>query len=133
VEIQPDLPHAYADRTLLRAALVAVAENAVDASPSGGSVLLQAAGVEGLRLVEFRVSDSGPGIPRAIRDRVFEPFFSTKAAGTGLGLAIARGIILGHEGRIQFGDAPGGGALARVEIPLQVTDTGRTDQPGIVT
>ncbi len=132
LEVPPDLPHAYADRTLLRAALVAVAENAIDASPAGGRVWLSIQRVEVLGLVEFRIRDSGPGVPQAIRERIFEPFFSTKGAGTGLGLSIALGIILGHEGRIQFSDAEEGGALATIEIPLQVTkDSQRNELAGI--
>jgi len=121
LHVAPDTPQAFADRTLLRAAVVAVAENAIDASPEGGKVRLEVGRGRGFALVEFSIHDSGPGVPVGIRERVFEPFFSTKAAGTGLGLAIAQGIILGHEGRIQFSDAPGGGALATIEIPPQVT------------
>ena len=113
-------------------ALVAVAENAVDASPDNATVVLQASAVDGLRLVEFRIEDAGPGISPAIRERIFEPFFTTKTSGTGLGLAIARGIVLGHEGRIQFHDRPGGGTIALVHIPLQVTrGDHRAPDPGL--
>jgi PAS domain S-box-containing protein len=132
LKIESPLPRAFADRTLLRAALVAVAENAVDASPEGGSVMLEAAAVDGLRLVEFRIADAGSGIPAKVRERIFEPFFSTKSTGTGLGLAIARGIVLGHEGRILFNDRPGGGTIATVQIPLQVTSGAhRAPDPGL--
>ncbi len=131
LKVESPLPRAFADRTLLRAALVAVAENAVDASPEGETVVLQASAVEGLRLVEFRIEDAGPGIAAQIRERVFEPFFTTKSSGTGRGLAIARGIVLGHEGRIQFHDRPGGGTIAVVQIPLQVTGGARAPDPGL--
>jgi signal transduction histidine kinase len=67
----------------------------------------------------FRIADSGPGVPRELRSKVIEPFFTTKGAGTGLGLAIARGVIQGHAGRLVIDDRPGGGALVTVEIPLQ--------------
>lgn len=131
LKVESPLPRAFADRTLLRAALVAVAENAVDASPDGETVVLGAAAVDGLRLVEFRIEDSGTGIPSGIRERVFEPFFTTKSNGTGLGLAIARGIVLGHEGRIQFHDRPGGGTIVLVQIPLQVARGERATEPGL--
>jgi PAS domain S-box-containing protein len=132
LKVERPLPRAFADRTMLRAALVAVAENAVDASPDNATVVLQASAVDGLRLVEFRIEDEGPGIPAAIRERIFEPFFTTKTSGTGLGLAIARGIVLGHEGRIQFHDRPGGGTIALVHIPLQVTrGDHRAPDPGL--
>ena len=52
--------------------------------------------------VVIRVSDNGPGIPESIRDKVFQPFFSTKEEGTGLGLSIATRIIEDHGGRLEL-------------------------------
>jgi PAS domain S-box-containing protein len=72
----------------------------------GGQVLLE-------------VSDSGPGVPVADRDRIFEPFFSTKeiGKGTGLGLFVCRNIVQGLSGDVQVLDRPAGGALFRVTLP----------------
>lgn len=70
--------------------------------------------------VELSVSDSGPGIAPELRERIFERFFTTKAAraGTGLGLAICRDIVSAHGGRISADQSPGGGALFRVLLPV---------------
>jgi len=69
--------------------------------------------------VEFTVADNGPGIADAVRDRIFEPFITTKRArgGTGLGLSISRSIIEGYGGHIRL-CAGGGGAVFTVWLPL---------------
>jgi two-component system NtrC family sensor kinase len=71
-------------------------------------------------VVELSVGDSGPGIAPELRERIFDRFFTTKAAGagTGLGLAICRDIVSAHGGRISAGGSPQGGALFRVELPV---------------
>jgi signal transduction histidine kinase len=56
------------------------------------------------------IDDNGPGIPESARDRVFQPFFTTRAHGTGLGLAIVQKIVVMHNGRITVGASPSGGA-----------------------
>jgi PAS domain S-box-containing protein len=67
----------------------------------------------------IEVADSGPGVPVADRERIFEPFFSTKeiGKGTGLGLFVCRNIVRGFSGEVEVGDRPGGGALFRVTLP----------------
>jgi signal transduction histidine kinase len=64
------------------------------------------------------VSDNGPGIAPEMRGRLFEPYATTKAEGTGLGLSIVERIVVEHGGEISFDDAPGGGALFIVKLPL---------------
>lgn len=80
-------------------ALVNLVNNAVDASPPGGSVALRAA-AEGNGTLRIDVEDAGDTIPPDIVARVFEPFFTTKPAGTGLGLAIALSIARAHGGDV---------------------------------
>jgi signal transduction histidine kinase len=67
------------------------------------------------------VADTGCGIPSEVRDRVLEPFFTTKPVGqgTGLGLSIAFSIVKKHEGTLALEDAPGGGTLATITLPLR--------------
>jgi two-component system sensor histidine kinase HydH len=71
---------------------------------------------EGGHLV-IEVRDHGPGVPAADRERIFEPFVTSRAHGVGLGLAVARQVVVLHGGTLVALDAPGGGALFRIEIP----------------
>jgi signal transduction histidine kinase len=69
------------------------------------------------------VADRGPGIPEAMREKVFTPFFrlegsrSRETGGTGLGLAVARAVVRRHGGDVTLADRPGGGLVARVTLP----------------
>jgi signal transduction histidine kinase len=63
------------------------------------------------------VEDNGPGIPEAARERIFQPFFTTRSQGTGLGLAIVLKIVVMHNGRVTVADARGGGASIQISIP----------------
>jgi signal transduction histidine kinase len=74
--------------------------------------------------VVLRLSDTGPGIPESVRDKVFQPFFSTKEEGTGLGLSIATRIIEDHGGRIELGPRENGGATFIITLPLKESEHG---------
>jgi signal transduction histidine kinase len=84
--------------------------------------------------VEVMIADTGAGIDRGVRDRIFEPFVTTKRTGTGLGLAIAKRVVEAHGGRIEAEDRPEGGTLIRLRIPgqpaLAVAEPGRTAAAG---
>jgi streptogramin lyase len=70
--------------------------------------------------IQIRVSDNGPGVPKAMLQKIFEPFFTTKATGegTGLGLSLAHDIITdGHTGMLSVGDGPEGGAEFVIDLP----------------
>jgi signal transduction histidine kinase len=93
-------------------------DNAVRYTPSGGSVLVRCRSRAEGALLE--VTDTGPGIPAAERDRVFDRFYRRAAAqadGSGLGLAIVKSIAGHHGARVALGDAPGGGLHVEVEFP----------------
>jgi len=64
-----------------------------------------------------RVEDDGPGIPEHVRDRIFEPLFSTKQAGTGLGLTISRRIVEAHRGELEVRDGVDGGTCVEIRFP----------------
>ena len=70
-------------------------------------------------MVRVEVADNGPGVPAELRERVLEPFFTTKpvGAGTGLGLSVCHGILAAYGGSIEIGDRPGGGARLVVTLP----------------
>jgi signal transduction histidine kinase len=73
---------------------------------------------EGPGEVVISVVDSGPGVPSELREKVFDPFFTTRERGSGIGLATARKVVSGHGGCIELEEALGGGAIFRVRLPL---------------
>jgi two-component system sensor histidine kinase FlrB len=112
------------DRKALGGALTNLLENGIQACEAGGrltcEVALSDAGDSGIgvRAVRFSVRDSGRGIAPELQERLFEPFFTTRAEGTGLGLAIARGVARAHGGDIALRSAPGLGAEFILTVPL---------------
>jgi signal transduction histidine kinase len=115
-ETAEDTPAVELAEDGLRQVLLNLALNAVDATPEGGEILLSASarGEE----VEIRVRDGGPGIPADLRERVFDPFVTTRGDRPGgLGLAISRRIVEEAGGAIEAREAPGGGAEIRVRLP----------------
>ena len=89
----------------LRQVMANLIGNAIDASPDQGkiSIRIHHATHHGVPGIVFSIHDSGPGIPREIRDHILEPFFTTKELrGTGLGLWLAKSIVLKHEGSLSF-------------------------------
>jgi len=105
--------------SLLNQVLLNLVANAIDAIDGPGTVTIKAGGQGELFVIT--VADTGSGIPPEVRDRVLEPFFTTKPVGqgTGLGLSIAYSIIKKHEGTLELTDAPGGGTLATIRVPLR--------------
>lgn len=103
---------------LLNQALMNLLTNAIDAIPEQGKIALRA-GAEGEHYV-ISVADTGPGIPPEIKERVIEPFFTTKPVGkgTGLGLSIAHSVVKQHGGSLELKDRPEGGTEAVLRIPL---------------
>lgn len=97
--------------------------NAAEALPQGGRATI-GAGTDG-DSVCVRIEDDGPGIPESVRDRIFEPLFSTKEAGTGLGLTISRRIVEAHRGELSVRDAEGGGTCVEVRLPAANGTVGR--------
>jgi signal transduction histidine kinase len=116
IEVDDALPRAGIAADALRQVLLNLAINAIEATPSGGDVRL---GVRALGpAVELAVEDRGPGVPRELRRRVFEPFYSTRPERRGgLGLAIARRLVEEAGGTIAVGERGGGGSRFRVRLP----------------
>jgi signal transduction histidine kinase len=99
-----------------------VLTNAIQAMPLGGQVRIFARlnkAPNGEESLDLHFADTGPGIPRAEREKVFAPFYSTKATGFGLGLAITKKIIEDHAGRVfvDNGDAPGTDVVLQLPYP----------------
>jgi signal transduction histidine kinase len=80
--------------------------NAIEAAPAQGHVRVELAVAE--RAVHLKVTDDGPGMTEEVKDRMFEPFFSTKDAGTGMGMSIVHSFVAMHDGRIEVATSPAG-------------------------
>jgi two-component system NtrC family sensor kinase len=116
VDYGTDLPPVMVVEDQIQQVLLNLMLNAMEAMPAGGSLLIVTRLAEDE--VEILVEDSGPGIPPQDRERIFEPFVSTKEGGTGLGLAVSYGILSAHAGRLELIDGFGCGACFRISLPL---------------
>ena len=115
---------AHFDHDRMTQVLINLLSNAIRVAPAGTRVVVTVArNDEAQDGASLSVSDSGPGIAPALRERVFQPFVQigerggAPAGGTGLGLAICKRIVEEHGGTIAIGDAPGGGAVFRITLP----------------
>jgi signal transduction histidine kinase/CHASE3 domain sensor protein len=114
------LPEVDCDPEQLKEVLVNLIVNACEAMGDGGRIVITEE--EGTtdpvgRVVVIRVSDSGTGIPEATKDKIFEPFYTTKQEGTGLGLSIAARIIQEHKGCLSVKCRPNKGATFTITLP----------------
>lgn len=112
------------DRDRFRQIMFNLLNNAAEAMTSGGTIEITLNQIDGH--LEISISDQGEGIPVALRERVFEPFFSTKSNGSGLGLAIVRRHLEDVGGEIHCRSAPSGGAKMCVKLPLHSTSAAST-------
>jgi len=111
------LPPVTFDDDQLRQVIWNVCLNAFQAMGGEGSIKISTA-FEPEDMFRLTVTDSGPGIPRELSERIYNPFFSTKKGGTGLGLAIVRRIMKDHEGRIEHECGQGGGCTFSIVAPI---------------
>lgn len=119
-EIDADLPLILGDAGRLAEVFVNLLNNAIDAMPSGGTLVIRASpNLEAGGGVHVEVTDTGCGIPAALLPRIFDPFFTTKepGRGTGLGLSVSHGIIKDHGGQIWAQSRPGAGTTLEVTLP----------------
>jgi signal transduction histidine kinase len=126
---QPERPvEVQADPEQVHQVFLNLLLNAFDAIGRDGNVILHIA-EDAQSCAVVTVADSGPGIPQAVRDRLFEPFVSTKQSGTGLGLTICRRIVEDHGGRIEATDGRARGAVFTVRLPMssELPTSGPTD------
>lgn len=117
--LDDDVPLVRADREQLTQVLVNLLKNALDAARTEDPPRLWLSVRPSPRGVTLLVGDNGPGIAESERERVFEPYFTTKDHGTGLGLAIVKRIVNDHGGSIEVGRSPLGGASIEVTLPLE--------------
>jgi two-component system sensor histidine kinase HydH len=117
MQVEPNLPALCADGVQLTQALLNLVINALQAIGNRGRVQVRLYTAGG-QWVFLDVQDSGPGVPPEKLASVFEPYFTTKEEGSGLGLWIAQQIATAHRGGLEVSNAPEGGALFRLKLPL---------------
>lgn len=125
IERERILPPAALDPDQVKEAFVNLLVNAAEAMPQGGRIVVfEDEGVmEPLgRVAVLKFADEGPGVPEAERERIFEPFFSTKPEGSGLGLSIVKGIVEDHGGWVHVAESKSGGAQFVLVVPLAAKD-----------
>lgn len=122
----PDRLAALVDADKLASAVTNLLANALRHTPDGGHVRCSLRARIGTLVVE--VADSGPGVPPADREAIFAPY-RTDGRGTGLGLAIVREIATLHGGDVTVLDAPEGGALFRLVLPMRRAGEGVASPP----
>ncbi len=101
----------------LRGAIMNLLNNALDACAGQGVVTLTVARSSRQKLI-FTVRDTGPGIEKALYQRVFEPFYTTKSSGTGLGLAVVDSVVRAHHGKVSCDSEPGIDTVFELELPI---------------
>jgi signal transduction histidine kinase len=114
LSLDPRLPHAETDEAQLRQALVNLSTNAIDAMAGGGTLTLSTSFDD--KFLEIGVADTGAGIRQEYWDKLFTPFFTTKATGTGLGLAIVSQVIDNHNGSLRFESIPKQGTSFHIRL-----------------
>jgi two-component system sensor kinase FixL len=116
IDVNGSSPPVLVDPELLKIVFQNLLINSAQAMQGRGRIQIALRSENGR--CEIRVADTGPGIPEDIRDRIFTPFFTTKARGTGLGLPTARRLIEAHHGTLVVGFPAGGGTMVAVQLPL---------------
>jgi two-component system sensor histidine kinase HydH len=113
------------DAHMIEQAILNLLLNAAEAMRGGGTLRVRSRRehIEGSDFVRVDIADSGVGVRREHRDRLYQPFFTTKAAGTGLGLAIVKRVVDAHGGEAFFDSTPGGGSTFSIRLPVRRSDS----------
>ncbi len=115
--VEPNLPEVEVDKDRLTQVLLNIFINAIQAMPSGGTLIVNVKAME--NRLQFEISDTGRGISAEDQANIFNPYFTTKKRGTGLGLAIAFKIIESHGGTITIESLKNKGTTFVISIPLE--------------
>ena len=121
-----ELPRSYADKNLIEEMVLNLLNNAAEAMKTmeAGKNIAVASFVEDDHII-IQVSDSGPGVPQEIRDKILDPYFTTKHEGTGIGLSLCHRIITDHGGSLTVSNSEFGGAEFRIKIPINPNKSSR--------
>jgi len=119
VECGADVPSVVASRESTKQALIVLLDNAIAFSPEGGVVRLTCSLRDGeASLVRFQVADQGPGVPEDHRQKIFDPFFSTRSGGVGIGLFVALSVARAQGGTLEVEESAPKGALFTLSLPI---------------
>ncbi|MEJ5349827.1 MAG: ATP-binding protein [Desulfosoma sp.] len=121
-KLNTNLPELMLDVNQIQQVVVNLLLNAVEAIGSGGKISVTTGWCEDGQAQFLAVEDTGCGMAPELREKIFEPFFSTKPKGTGLGLAVSYGIVSNHGGIIKVESQPGQGSRFIVELPFHRSD-----------
>ncbi|MBA4373748.1 MAG: hypothetical protein C0402_12925 [Thermodesulfovibrio sp.] len=126
--LMPDLPKVSVDPNQMKQVFINLLTNAAEAMPEGGTITVAAESthnIQNRKIIRILITDTGHGISAEDRQRVFDPFYTTrkKSGGTGLGLSVVKGIIEKHEGEIKIENEAGGGTRVIIELPCYVRET----------
>jgi two-component system nitrogen regulation sensor histidine kinase NtrY len=119
LELDPHLKAVPADAELLHRAISNLVLNAMDAMPQGGTLRLRTRQEAGKVLIE--VEDTGAGMTADERERIFTPYYTSKAQGTGLGLAIVQSVVSDHGGTVRVQSQAGSGTTFVIELPAGIS------------
>ena len=116
LDLDPDLPAVMADSTQVKQVFLNLTQNAIQAMPDGGELVIASKRIPGQ--VEISFIDKGLGMPPEQIAKIFDPFFTTKDEGTGLGLSVSYRIIENHRGGIEVTSEVGAGTTFKVRLPV---------------
>ena len=119
-KLSEDLQPLHADPNLIEEVILNLITNAAEAMKNmdGEKKIEVASFMENNRII-LKVSDSGPGVPSALKDKIFDPFYTTKSESTGIGLSLSHRIITDHGGSLGISKSKWGGAEFLIEIPIE--------------
>jgi signal transduction histidine kinase len=121
IELPQAMPVLRLDAGQIKTCFLNILSNAIQAMPNGGEVQIATRNItssRGAQFLQLRFADTGPGIPLEDREKVFTPFYSTKATGFGLGLAITKKVAEDHGGRVFVEGSEAPGTVVVMELPL---------------
>ena len=121
LELEDNLPRIEVDRGQIKQVLLNIIVNGIQAIAGTGEIHVRTM-AKSAEEVSLSITDNGCGIPENIRERIFDPFFSTKPTGTGLGMAIARRIVDSHQGTIEIDSSEGSGTTVTLLFPALTED-----------
>jgi two-component system NtrC family sensor kinase len=122
--LDPEIPELLSDPDQIQQVFVNIILNAAEAMMKGGTLTIASSLSKNGEFILTRFADTGPGIPEEHRERIFDPFYTTKEHGTGLGLSISYGIVEQHGGTISVESVAEKGSVFIVQLPVKTTEAG---------